>query len=153
MKLKQTNFLRLIIILLLFIIGACKNTEPGSMDDLDSTIQLHFEAIQNRDINSLINTISETDITLILPNGKYIKSTGEYISVNEDWFADRNWSINYEIVDKKLKNNIAIVLSKINYFDKNEDGEEYSFEYYLTLIFENIHGEWKLIFDQNTGIK
>lgn len=119
---------------------------------LDITIISHFKAIQARDIMALLKTVSEQNITLILPNGKHSKSLDEYRSTNEEWFKDKDWKLNYEILEKKISGNIGIVLSKIFYHDKNQKGEDYSFQYFLTLIFEKIKDDWKLVFDQNTII-
>ena len=90
---------------------------------------------------------------MILPNGKYSKSLNNYKKINSDWFADQNWNIEYTIIDKTINRETAIVLTKITYFDKDEDGKDYSFQYYLTLVFELNKNEWELAFDQNTIIR
>lgn len=123
------------------------------MNDLDDTIKKHFTAIKNRDIENLLETVDAESITLILPNGKYSNSLTEYKNVNSDWFSDKDWEIKYEITEKIIKGETGIVLTKITYADKDENGESYSFQYYLTLVFNLRDNEWKLIFDQNTIIK
>lgn len=140
-----------ILIPLMFIISCQTNIDM--MKNLDTTIENHFIAIQNRDIDNLLKTVNKENVTLILPNGKYSKSLAEYKKINTDWFNDKNWNIKYEIVDKIIKSESATVLTKITYTDKEENGEIYSFQYYLTLMFELQNNEWKLVFDQNTIIK
>lgn len=140
------------ILIPLMLLTSCKSNNE-IMNNLENTIENHFIAIKNRDIDNLLKTVDQENITLILPNGKYSNSLTEYKKVNIDWFNDKNWEIEYEIVDKIIKSETAIILTKITYNDKDENGEIYSFQYYLTLIFELQKDEWKLIFDQNTIIK
>ena len=120
---------------------------------LDSTITQHFLAIINRNISALLKTVNQENITLILPNGKHSGTYEDYKAVNEEWFADNDWRIEHKIKEKKVNTNTAIVLTEITYFDKDENGDSYSFQYYLTLIFEWDKNDWKLVFDQNTIIK
>ena len=103
--------------------------------------------------SSLLETVDREKITLILPNGKYSESLDQYKKVNFDWFSDNDWSIEYEIIDKNVTKEMGIILTKITYFDKDEKGKPYSFQYFLTLVFQVIEQEWKLVFDQNTIIK
>ena len=49
--------------------------------------------------------------------------------------------------------NTGIALAKITYKEVEESGEQNSFDYYLTLVFEYDEDQWKLIFDQNTLIR
>ena len=123
------------------------------MEKLDATIKKHFRAIQNRDLIKLIETVDKEKVTLILPNGKLSKSFSDYENVNYNWFLDNDWTIEYEIIDKNVTKEMGIILTKITYFDKDENGKDYSFQYFLSLTFKLDQGEWKLVFDQNTIIK
>lgn len=143
----------LVIIFLLVFTISCQNNTDIKINSLDKVINKHFNAIKNRNIDSLLETVNKNNITLILPNGKYSKSLNNYKKINSDWFADQNWNIEYTIIDKTINRETAIVLTKITYFDKDEDGKDYSFQYYLTLVFELNKNEWELAFDQNTIIR
>jgi len=123
------------------------------IENLDLTLDAHFKAIADRNLESLLKTVNEESITLILPNGKYSTSFSDYKNVNREWFKDQDWSIEYKLIEKTVRQETAIVLTKINYQDKDEKGNDYSFEYFLTLVFGLKESGWKLIFDQNTIIK
>ncbi len=131
----------------------CQTKKEIKMEKLDATIKKHFRAIQNRDLIKLIETVDKEKVTLILPNGKLSKSFSDYENVNYNWFLDNDWTIEYEIIDKNVTKEMGIILTKITYFDKDENGKDYSFQYFLSLTFKLDQGEWKLVFDQNTIIK
>ena len=121
--------------------------------ELDDTIAAHFKAIKDRDIAALLKTVNRERVTLILPNGKYSHSFADYKAVNIAWFKDPDWKISYRIIEQRLTGNMAVVLSKIDYRDRDRQGKPYGFQYYLTLLFEKKQARWKLVFDQNTIIK
>lgn len=121
--------------------------------DLTATISKHLTAIENRNLENLINTVNRDEVILILPSGKYSNSFEEYKIVNKKWFEDETWEIDYQIVEKNIVEDIGIVLTKITYQNVTENKKNNVFSYYLTLVFEWKNYGWKLIFDQNTLIK
>jgi len=136
-----------IVIMMILFISRGKDTK------LDSTISMHMTAIQNRDLPSLLKTVDDDKITLILPNGKYSTSFSEYEKINQEWFDEEDWNIKYDVLNVHRNKNSAIVLTKITYFDKDDHGSVYNFQYFLTMIFEYKMNKWQLIYDQNTMIK
>ena len=147
------HFLKIGFIFALTIFLNCQTESYNKMEKLDNTIKKHFNSIQNRDLDKLLETIDKNSVTLILPNGKYSKTYAEYKKVNSEWFLDNDWKIEYEIIEKNVTEEMGIILTKITYFDKDENGKDYSFQYFLNLIFKLNQNEWKLVFDQNTIIK
>ncbi len=129
------------------------NGTAGPTPALDATIAQHFEAIKTRDIDKLLATVHKEGVTLVLPSGKHSTSYEAYKNVNIKWFSDAAWSIDYEIVEKTVRKETAVVLTKIHYVSKTSNGESKSFDYYLTLILEYNKGKWELVFDQNTVIQ
>lgn len=140
-------------ILTLTVLINCQSENDSKMEIFDTTIKEHFKAIQNRDLDKLIETIDKEKVILILPNGKHSSSFADYKKANSEWFLDNDWKIEYEIIDKCISKEMGIILAKITYFDKDENGKDFSFQYFLNLTFKLIQGEWKLVFDQNTMIK
>ncbi len=60
------------------------------MNSLDETILNHFDAIKNRDIDLLLETVDKGKISLILPNGNYTRTTTDYKKVNVESFSDKD---------------------------------------------------------------
>ncbi|SHJ20062.1 YybH family protein [Lutispora thermophila] len=113
-------------------------------------LNLHLKAIENKDLETFITTISKEDVTLIMPNGTLINGREEFIEFHKDWFSDKDWTLNYEILKIEEGEEASFALLKVNYKDIDFNGNEYSLNYYLTLLFKKIDGEWGLIYDQNT---
>lgn len=134
------------------LFSSCNN-ESANFEKLNTTILNHLTAIEKRDLNKLLNTVNSEKITLILPNGKYSTSLEEYKRVNFEWFSDKSWRIEYKIKEKIIKEDLAIILTEITYFEKDEKGEESKFNYFLSLVFQRSNDDWKLIYNQNTIIK
>lgn len=125
----------------------------SAAQSFDNTLTEHFNAIKTRDINKLMQTVNNGNLTLILPNGVIGKTSSEYRKINEDWFSEKNWQIETKLIDSKIIDNIGYATVQVNYTDIDEKNEKYSFKYYLHLIFERKEDGWKLIYDQNTIIR
>ncbi len=118
--------------------------------DFKKVLEVHLKAIKDKDLNLFITTISEQDVTLIMPNGALICGRENFIEFHKDWFSDKDWDLNYEIIKQEEGEEMSVVLLKVEYKDINPEGKEYSLNYYLTLLFKKIEGKWGLIYDQNT---
>jgi hypothetical protein len=113
----------------------------------------HMNAVMERNIEDFNSTIHTNSITLILGNGKFIQNREEFIRFHEDWFADLDWSITYEVVKTVETASLSTAILRIHYEDLDENKNPYEFDYYLQLVFENVNGNWLLVLDQNTNIK
>lgn len=152
MKFHKTLLLFLILISLL--LTNCSTLTPEIRENVfDQTVAAHLNAIQNRDLNELLNTVDKEVVTLILPNGELSQTTKEYEKINSEWFEDKHWSIDADVVQKRIQKETGIALIKITYHEKEASAADRVFQYYLTLVFTLQNNEWKLIFDQNTIIK
>lgn len=116
-------------------------------------LQLHLEAIQNRDLDSFCSTISDDSITLIMLNGTIIDNRMKFIEFHKDWFSDEDWKLNYEIIKLDETEKMAYALLAIHYEDIDMEGKPVHMKYYLNLIFKKYEDNWLLVFDQNTNSK
>ena len=121
--------------------------------EFKEALAVHLEAIKQRDLDTYKNTVHENDdVRVILLNGKEIKGYDEIIKLHQAWFGDPDWSIAFDIVDAKQCENTGLALLKVHYDDLDEKGIPYQKTYWLSLHFQRIHSQWKLVFDQNTDI-
>lgn len=118
--------------------------------DFKEVLETHLRAIKDKDLETFITTISKDDVTLIMPNGTLINGIKEFIEFHKDWFSDKDWTLNYEIIKIEEGEEISIALLKVDYKDIDLKGNEYSLNYYLTLAFKKSEGKWGLFYDQNT---
>lgn len=151
---KFHHTLNFFFILLTILLTNCSTLTPEIRENVfDQTVAAHLNAIQNRDLDELLNTVYKDVVTLILPNGELSQTTKEYEKINYEWFEDKHWSIDADLVQKRIQKETGIALIKITYHDKEASAADSVFQYYLTLVFTLQNDEWKLIFDQNTIIK
>jgi ketosteroid isomerase-like protein len=118
--------------------------------DFQEVLQIHLRAVKDKDLDIFITTISKEDVTLIMPNGVLINGRENFIEFHKDWFSDKDWTLNYEILKIEEGEEISYALLKVDYKDIDSDGNEYSLNYYLTLLFKKSEGKWGLTYDQNT---
>ena len=113
-------------------------------------LEKHLTALSSKNLSDFIETISKTNITLIMPNGKLITTYKEFVELHDAWFSDDDWSIEYEIINTVEKTDLCTALLKVNYKDVDEKDEIVYLNYFLYLMFEYIDETWYLIHDQNT---
>ncbi len=119
--------------------------------EFKDALNIHLEAIKNRDIDGFKKTIVPDDrLTVILPNGSLIKGYDNIIKFHENWFKDMDWSINFSVINKLIGSDLSSALIEVKYNDVNEEKEAYHLEFYLNLIFSKENSNWLLIYDQNT---
>ncbi|MDP5273706.1 YybH family protein [Chengkuizengella axinellae] len=113
------------------------------------TLQDHLQAVSNKDLERFLLTV-HPDITLVLPNGKYIDNDEEFKKFHESWFADDDWRIQFEIVKVLETEGMCSALLRVIYDDIDPNNQPYQKKYYLQLLFKKKDGKWLLVFDQNT---
>lgn len=138
-------------VFILFIAFGCSpKSESNNQTAFDAVLKKHFNAIEHRDLDRLLETVSQDEIILILPSGKYSTTFETYKEINQTWFADPSWKIDFTILKKIVNENTAIALARIEYI--NQETNETEFNYFLSLTFQKRNDGWKLVYDQNTII-
>lgn len=119
--------------------------------NFQETLQVHLTAIQQRDLSAFLRTVTQAEtFNCILPNGKYIDNTREFIDFTKGWFADPDWQIVFALLQTVETAQMSLALLAVHYDDKDPTGAPYQLDYYLSLGFVQEGGEWRLVFDQNT---
>lgn len=115
------------------------------------TLDKHIKSIENKDIESLIQTMPESgeDTILIMPDGNIDKSRDNFVNGHREWFKSDNWSWKGEVQNIIESNEMAVATLKYTY---KQDGDKGS-ETLLGLVFKKINEKWVLVHDQNTPIK
>lgn len=134
--------------ILLKEIDSKKNVNEVSFLEI---LHAQLSAIQNRDLDGYIKTISQnSDITMIFNDGSMLNNRDSIIAMHKNWFASKAWVFNYTIEETIVKENFGIALLAINYHDVDKQGKPVEVNFLLSLTFENQGGTWRLIYDQNT---
>jgi ketosteroid isomerase-like protein len=145
--------MRSVLLLVLLLLAGCTSldrsrSEPTSR--LQATIQAHLAAIESRDLDALLDTVTTGErLTLIFPDGTLYTTRDDYVAFHEEWFADPNWTMTFEPVRTVESPGLATVVFRTAYEDEGPASRRYAF---LTLTFADGGNGWRLVLDQNTRI-
>ncbi|WP_149194320.1 YybH family protein [Luteimonas suaedae] len=145
---------------LLLLLGAClllataAAQEQGATAPLRETLDRHLQAIQARDLEALMATVTDGEaLTLILPNGKVLTTREEFRQLHVDWFAEDDWRMRFQVRQVRAFGDTGIALVHYLSQQRQHDGSYATRrEALLSLVFAREQGEWRLVYDQNTVV-
>jgi len=117
------------------------------------TLDKHLNAIRGRDLRSLIETLPEEALTLVMSDGRLVRSVREFVELHRGWFEQTSWSLDTEIVAVHDTPQMGFATIRLDYRDEPEGGERIRQASLLTLIFALEGDRWVMVLDQNTPIK
>ena len=133
--------------------AAINGAVKGNSMTFQQALQRHLTAVQERDLDTFIDTIaSDGSLAMIMPNGNYLDEYQEIVELHQEWFADPEWRMSFELVNQRETPAMASALCLVTYEDVDEEGEPVQFQYFLNLIFAKQGNKWLLVHDQNTII-
>ncbi len=113
------------------------------------TLEKHLQAIRERDLEALADTVAADSLVLIMADGKLVRSTREFLQAHRGWFALPGWSLETREVALFEGPELGVAVLELDY---REPPATHS-RSYLTLVFQNRKGRWLMVQDQNTPIK
>nr|WP_257644064.1 SgcJ/EcaC family oxidoreductase [Luteimonas salinisoli] len=118
------------------------------------TLDRHLQAIQARDLDALLATVTRGDaLTLILPDGRVLDTREEYRRLHQDWFAEDDWRMRFEVRQVREFGETGIALVHYLSQQRQADGSYATGrEALLSLLFAREQGDWRLVYDQNTVV-
>lgn len=136
---------------LLICLGIC-GTLTAEECDYQCTLKKHLTSIQERNFEVFKSTLTTEDsLTFLLPNGKFTKSSSEYVAMLRGWFGQEGWTFDYEVVSSVVGEDLGHTLLLISYDEEDRGGKPYHLDHYLSLLFQRQAGSWRLVHDQNTA--
>lgn len=120
---------------------------------LKMALEKHLSALRSKDLKSFSETLSPDKLTLVLPNGKLIKTPREFVEMHREWFGEAGWSMTHKVHSISQNGNMGFALVKSEYREEERDGKPYLNTMYVSRIFEKVNGKWLLVYDQATAIK
>jgi ketosteroid isomerase-like protein len=119
---------------------------PEDTPSFDTALQAHFDAIQSRDLDAFKATVTqEPELTLIFPDGEILTTREAVIDLHREWFADKGWTWDPEVVATTVGSDLAYALVRYTYTDDSAQRQNW-----LSLVFRLEDGVWRLVRDQNT---
>lgn len=117
------------------------------------TLNKHIRAIQTRDLPALIETLPAEQLTLVMSDGRLVRSVREFLAAHQDWFQSSTWSIRTEVVQLVEEGDLGLAVLHLDYRDQPPDGKPVHETSFLTLVFQRQGEHWVMIHDQNTPIR
>ena len=144
------NVARLLV--LTTAISACTPTytPPQKSPDFRAALDNHLKMVTSRDLEGFKATLTKgDDLKVIFPNGSELPSTKDVVAFHSEWFQDKDWIMEPDVVKVIEGSDKATALIKYAYRDHAEGPPRSS---WLVLVFALEDGEWRLVHDQNTRI-
>lgn len=123
-------------------------------ESLHAVLDAHLAAINAHDLDGLLSTVTRGEmLTLVLPNGKILRTREDYRKLHVEWFRETDWRMQFDIDSLHEFGDVGIALVKYRSQSKGADGNyETKREAWLSLTFAKENGRWRLVYDQNTVI-
>jgi ketosteroid isomerase-like protein len=121
--------------------------------EFESALRTHLAAIETKDFDSLVETITESDtLTLIFPDGERWDTRKQYVDFHRGWFKETNWHMTFKIERLIERGEMGTAFVRYTYDATDADGKTKHSDTWLTLVFVKEKNGWRLVFDQNTKI-
>lgn len=132
-----------------FALTACTGPNPMT-PNFDDALEAHFDAIRTRDLDAFTSHLT-TDDTLytIVQNGHAFTTPEETAAVHADWFNDRDYLWEPQVVRTIVGSDMAMALVR---YRMRANAEDEGFETWLIYVFRLEDGQWRIVHDQNTAL-
>ena len=117
------------------------------------TLDKHLRAIQERNLDSLAETLPDDELVLIMSDGRLVRKTAEFLELHRGWFESTSWSLESELVSRLETSDLAVAVLRLGYRDTPSGGEPIRQDSLLTLVFQRRPQGWVMVHDQNTPIQ
>ncbi len=148
---------------LLFLTGlltACSLPKKPAANDPSEraavlfTMQKHLDAVANKDLKSLAETLSpDGQMQLILPGTEIIDSVAGFLQFHEDWFKNPDWTFATEILHATVGQQLAVVVVQIIYREPLRDGKPYFNRMTVSYALEKTQSQWYVIKDHASSVE
>jgi len=163
----NSSFINIIIVLIIgMVLTSCKETGTtnNNADSKDKALQeiksactpllrKHLDAVINKDLESLKQTLSPTGkMQLILPGQEMTSTTQAFLDFHEEWFKDTTWSLESKIIDMTIGNDLAVAVTEQLYTEPERNGKPYFNKMHVSYGLQLINNQWYVIKDHCSSI-
>ena len=120
---------------------------------LSETIDIYTKSILNRDLKTLLTTVTDNDTLLFFStDGTLFHTRKEYVDYHVEWFNEKDWTLSFKTIAVSDGADYGFVNVLFNYRNLLTDGRYFDMESYMTLIFRKENGAWKVTEDIRTPV-
>jgi len=142
--------------ILLFGLFACSAPEIQKEErkPFKEALENHFGAVVNKNLEPYVGSLAKAEtLHMVFPDGEMLTHIDSIAQFHKDWFAQDNWTFEYQIIKQDQVGDLAYAFLDIDYRKQKEGEDPLHLNFYLNVIFKYIDGEWLLVHDQNTLYK
>jgi ketosteroid isomerase-like protein len=121
---------------------------PSAALSFRETLSRHLQAIQDRDLDALADTVADGALILITAEGKLVRDAREFLEAHRAWFAMDGWQLFVTPVEITEGADLGVAVLHLLYCES-----EVRQQSHLTLVFARRDGKWRMVLDQNTPLK
>ena len=153
---KRSILLSALIVVSTFTASCTPVGEPAADNEAETpafrpALDAHLATISALDLEGFNKTLtSGGDLNVIFPNGTLVPDTQAVRDFHAEWFSDKGWFMEPEVIKVIEGKDMATALIKYSYRDNAKSETSMN---WLVLVFKLEDGAWKLVHDQNTKIE
>lgn len=119
-----------------------------------TSMNTHMRAIADRDLKVLQSTLSpQGNMQLILPGMEIIEKVDGFMEYHREWFAAKDWSFDYSILNSEVGETKAMVILSFIYKEPERDKKPYFNRMVASYDLQKIVGKWYVIKDHASSIE
>ncbi len=155
------NYTGIILLLVLFISCDKKDTTTNEENNRKKnevaakvTLKTLLKSIEEKDLESLKTTMPPTGkIELIMPGRAISHSVDEFVTLHQNWFKDTTWTMQTNILNLRIDQNIAFATTDAVYKEPERNGNPYSNHMIVSYVLEKVNNKWYVIKDHACSLK
>lgn len=117
------------------------------------TLDRHLRALRERNFAELRDTVAPDELTLIMADGRLVRTTAEFLELHRGWFTSTTWTLTPTVLHTVETPELALAVLHLDYRDDPPGAPPVRETSHLTLVFAFRAGRWLMVLDQNTPIR
>ena len=117
------------------------------------TLEEHLRAIKQRDLPALAATLPDDELTLIMADGRVVRSVDEVVAFHRDWFSSASWSLETRLEELTESDALGLAVIYQMYRDDRPDVGPTLERSYRSLAFARQGDRWVMIHHQKTEVR
>lgn len=128
--------------------------KKASESNFLSTMEKHLNAVSNKDLVALAETMSpEGKMQLILPSSEIMDGVDTFMNYHKEWFSMEGWTFETKILNTEIGSQIGMAITEIVYREADRNGQPYFNRMIVSYVLERTNGQWYIIKDHASSIE
>ena len=117
-------------------------------------MRTHLDAVSNRDLKTLRNTLSpDGRMQLILPGTEIIDGVEGFMDYHVDWFKDTSWTFETNVLRTNIGDRLGLAITEVVYREPERNGVPYFNRMIVSYDLEKTDGHWYVIKDHASSVE